>query len=61
VNGNDEEYVKYSISENGYIVNFELDPRNTGTNQPDFISFVAKYVDMLNLLDALNTNEGSFS
>lgn len=58
--GEDSDYMKYSImpEQNGYTINFKAKP--TGTNSyPNFLSFVIKYVDKLNLYETANYFENS--
>jgi hypothetical protein len=56
VPGADEDYISYSklTDKNGYAINFRVKPYDNSTALPDFLSFVYKFVDRMNLYAMVN-------
>lgn len=59
--GEDRDYLDYSLSPDnkGYTINFRAKPFNNSLSYPDFLSFVFKYVDKINLYNILNNYENA--
>lgn len=56
VPGNDNDYLDYSFNSDnsGYTINFRAKPFANSNKYPDFLSFVFKYIDKIDLYSILN-------
>lgn len=57
VSGEDQDYLKFSITEDGYAFNFRAKPFENSVVYPDFLSTVFQYIDYINLYDMVNIYE----
>lgn len=57
VPGEDNDYLTYISKENSYAVSFNAKPFPTSTTYPDFLSFVFKYIDNIDLLALAKNSE----
>ena len=62
VPGEDGDYLKYSLIPdcNGFTINFRAKPFCDSTIYPEFLSFVYKYVDKIDLYEPANLFESSY-
>lgn len=59
VPGEDGDYLSYTSQENSYTVRFNAKPFPDSANYPDFLSFVFKYIDKIDLFALAKNSEGA--